>query len=617
MTKKARYLPEFLLKLSSLLQFGAGSDEDVVLSRRRWVFGSLVSLTIIVLITLMFSTLESEGFSFIKLLMIGSFTLTLPWIVIGFWHAVLGLWLMLFHHHPEQSVCPIQMGDETTILKPLGTALLSCVRNEEFTEVAKKLEAMLIDLRQEGCLYGYSLYVLSDSSEPDILLQEKELVNELKERWAGQAVITYRHRPDNTGFKAGNIQDFCRRWGHRHEFAVTLDADSFMSAATLRSLTHKMMANPRLGILQTLAVGLSSRSLFTRAFQWGMRLGMHSYSLGTAWWQGPCGPYWGHNAILRLKPFMEHCFLPEIGGNGPLSGPVLSHDQLEATLMSRGGYDVRVWTAEGGSYEENPTNLLGFIDRDLRWCHGNLQYLKLLGLPSLKPIGRLQLVLAILMFTCSPAWILFLALGAVSPYVTSQPIHYNPLFGTIVFISVMTMVFSPILSSLIFVASKKEQRKAFGGGVRFISSAFTQILFSSMLAPIMAVAHTVFITTLIFGGKCGWRGQVRSIVSLSWGKSIVKFWPQFLFGVLGSGWALSNGLWQFWPLIPIIAGPLLVVPFAVFTSSPMIGSWVTRWALWRIPEESDPPVEIEGLSSIGDMGMSLELPDEPQSRKAV
>jgi membrane glycosyltransferase len=28
-----------------------------------------------------------------------------------------------------------------------------------------------------------------------------------------------------------NFWDFCERWGHLHEFAVTLDTDSFMTAA--------------------------------------------------------------------------------------------------------------------------------------------------------------------------------------------------------------------------------------------------------------------------------------------------------------------------------------------------------------------------------------------------
>ena len=153
--------------------------------------------------------------------------------------------------------------------------------------------------------------------------------------------ITYRRREINTGFKAGNIRDFCERWGGEHEFAVMLDADSFMTADAILRLVRIMQADPNLGILQGLVVGLPSTSAFARIFQFGMRLGMRSYTIGSAWWQGDCGPYWGHNAVLRLKPFIAHCQLPTVDDDH-----ILSHDQLEAALMRRAGYDVRVLPEE-------------------------------------------------------------------------------------------------------------------------------------------------------------------------------------------------------------------------------------------------------------------------------
>ena len=69
---------------------------------------------------------------------------------------------------------------------------------------------------------------------------------------------------------------------------------------------------------------------------------------------------------------------------------------------------------EIGSWEENPPTLLDFMRRDLRWCQGNLQYLRLLGMPGLQPISRFQLAWAILMFIGIPAWTLLIALLPVS-----------------------------------------------------------------------------------------------------------------------------------------------------------------------------------------------------------
>ncbi len=187
-----------------------------------------------------------------------------------------------------------------------------------------------------------------------------------------------------------------------------------MPAETVLGLVRIMQANPTLAILQTLVVGLLSVSAFARVSQFGMRLGMRSYTLGAAWRQGDCGPYWGHNAILRLGPFVAHSRMPPLPQRGPLGGHVLSHDQVEAAMMRRAGYEVRVLPAEGISWEENPPTLMEYIRRDLRWCQGNMQYWRLLSLSGLKPVSRFQLAIAILMCLGSPAWTAMVAIGALS-----------------------------------------------------------------------------------------------------------------------------------------------------------------------------------------------------------
>ena len=103
--------------------------------------------------------------------------------------------------------------------------------------------------------------------------------------------MTYRLRTDNWGFKAGNISEFCDQWGAQHDFMLTLDADSVMSASSVLRMVRVMQNDDKLGILQSLVVGLPSDSAFTRVFQFGMRMGMKSFTLGSAWWQADCGPY--------------------------------------------------------------------------------------------------------------------------------------------------------------------------------------------------------------------------------------------------------------------------------------------------------------------------------------
>ena len=160
---------------------------------------------------------------------------------------------------------------------------------------------------------------------------------------------------------------------------LPLDADSLMAGEAVLRLVRIMQAHPRLGILQSLVVGAPAASAFARIFQFGMRHGMRAYTMGSAWWIGDCGPFWGHNAVVRIAPFREHCGLPILPGGPPLGGHVLSHDQVEAALMRRAGYEVRVLPEERGSWEENPPTIFEFSARDLRWCQGNMQYWRLLG----------------------------------------------------------------------------------------------------------------------------------------------------------------------------------------------------------------------------------------------
>ncbi len=563
------------------------------LTVRRATFVTLLLTGFCGLTALMVATLSPNGFSALDLVVLVCFMVTLPWTLIGFWNAVIGLLVMRLSRNPAAAVCPIDAGDPRQ--PPAGsTALLSCIRDEDPASVETNLSAMVSNLIRTGQADRFTLYVLSDTSMEDIALREEEMASRLAHRFAGRMAVRYRRRPVNTGFKAGNIEDFCDRWGKGHDYALVLDADSYMSAEAMLDLVRRMDANPKVGILQSLVVGQPTDSAFARIFQFGMRLGMRSYTIGSAWWQGDCGPYWGHNAILRLKPFMDHCRLPVLPGKGPLSGPILSHDQVEAVLMRRAGYEVRVLPLETGSYEVNPPHLLEFIRRDLRWCQGNLQYRRLLGLPNLKPVSRAQLVLAILMFLGSPAWIGFM-IAAAALGMVSDTAPFRADTGAILFITVLTMVFAPKLATVADVLARPDLRKAFGGPVRILASTTAEIVFSAMLAPIMAVAHTLFMGGLVFGKTIGWGAQARGVERLPVGLALRKLWPQTLFGLAGLAWLISQPISLVWPVVPVAVGPLLAVLIAVATSTRTFGNLAVRTALWRIPEETSPPAELVDL----------------------
>src|SRR5205807_5000493 len=278
------------------------------------------------------------------------------------------------------------------------------------------------------------------------------------------------------------------RWGRDHELAITLDADSFMPAAAMLRLVRVMQACPEIGILQGLVVGLPSTGAFARIFQFGMRLGMRSYTLGSAWWQGDCGPYWGHNAVIRLAPFIAHCHIPP----RPDGTHILSHDQIEAVLMRRAGYEVRVLPEEELGWEENPPTLLEFIRRDLRWCQGNMQYWPLLALPGLKAVSRYQIAFALIWFLASPAWMALLLITTVAVAMKGSAGFVRPEAGGWLFAIVLVMWFAPKIATVLDVLLPPHARRAFGGAARFPASVAIETVFFLLLSPIMWFGHTIF-----------------------------------------------------------------------------------------------------------------------------
>jgi membrane glycosyltransferase len=484
-----------------------------------------------------------------------------------------------------------------------STAIALCIRNEDVRSVTANLDRMLEGLEAAGVADRFHSYVLSDTDDEATAAIEAATFAARSNRGANRIAVQYRRRLNNVGFKAGNIRDFLSNWGQHHEFMLVLDADSVMSAEAILRLVRIMQANPRLGILQSLTNGLPPVSAFARVFQFGMRLGMRSYTIGGAWWQADCGPYWGHNALIRIAPFTEHCELPQLPGSGALSGCILSHDQVEAVLMRRAGFEVRVLPDATGSYEENPPSLVEFVRRDLRWCLGNMQYLHLLALPGLKTVSRIQLLIAILMFAGSLAWMAFAALGALRVGLAADPLStFDPIVGSVLFACVMGMVFAPKIATVADLLLDSNARRSFGGGRRIVLGAVGEVVFSTLLSPVMAIAHSKFIAGLPFGRRATWGTQHRGTHRVCLREALHRFWPQTLAGGVFLVWVGGYAAAPLWSVLPLALGPLLVVPFTIFTASARGTRLFEATGLWRVPEEIRPSIaRAPGLQAVRDM----------------
>lgn len=579
------------------------------MAARRTLFAVLVGASVSGLVGLMIAVFGVGGFTATEIVLLVLCAANMPWLAIGFWNAVIGFILTHAARDPVHLVAPLAPSapDGTPLVS--RTAIVVPIRNEDPLPSFARIAAEIESLEATGVAAAFEVFILSDTDDPAVAAVEEDLFADLNARVGLRVPLHYRRRSHNNGFKAGNLRDFCETHGHAFDFMIVLDADSVMTGRRLVELVRSMEANPSLGILQTLVVGLPALSPFARIFQFGMRHGMRVYTMGSAWWQGDAGPYWGHNAIIRLGPFIEHCRLPVLKGQPPFGGPVLSHDQLEAALMRRAGYEVRVVPVEDGSFEENPPTLPDFLKRDLRWCQGNLQYVQLLTRPGIYPMGRLQLVLAILMYTAAPLWLSFLLVGfgqlllmpAAAPgggVSTSVGQASGINIGLVLYAAVMLMVMTPKILGIIDVLVSRRRRLAYGGAARVLLGALVELVFGLLLGAAIAVTHSIFIGGLLLGKQITWSPQKRASRAITVKEAFAGLWPQLVLGI--AAWALLH--WKApavipWA-IPILAGWLFAIPFAWVTSWQSIGLRLARWGVCAVPEEIDPPHEIRRMNAI-------------------
>ncbi len=586
-------------------QTPTGLQSRARLSRRRALMATLNLGTLAALLTAVAVVLGSDGWDIIDAGLFLCVALSAPWTILGFWNAAAGLWLRRGASAGLEQVSPHWTDTDESTPVASKVAVLMALRNEDPDRAYQRMAAIRASLDASGQGAQFDLFILSDSDDPEISAREAALFAANRPALDGLGEATYRRRLDNSGFKAGNIRDFLNRWGDDYTLMVPLDADSIMSGGAIVTLCRIIERHPRLGILQSLAVGAPATSPFARLFQFGMRHGMRSFTMGSAWWQGDCGPYWGHNAAIRVAPFKRYCELPVLSGKPPLGGEILSHDQVEAVLMRRAGFEVRVTPLEGESWEENPVSIVDFMTREQRWCNGNMQYWPLLRMSRLLPTSRFQLFQAIMMYLGSPAWMLMTALAAMAAFRIDATM-FNAALAIGLFATMFAMSLAPKIAGAIDIALEPGGMRRYGGTGRFFGSVALETVFGMLMAPAVAFRLTLFMIGLLLGRRIGWGSQIRDAYDLGWTDAARALWPQTLFGMLLTA-ALTLSAPHALPwAAPVLAGLVFAIPFAVLTTSQRLGLWMARRGIAAIPEEIERPAMLDAVAN-----MQLEEPAKP------
>jgi membrane glycosyltransferase len=510
-------------------------------------------------------------------------TLLLAWVGAGFVTALMGAWVLLRGDAHgialREPRAPIDRAARTAVVMPI------C--NENVATVFAGLRATCESLAATGTLSLFDFYVLSDTPDPRLRAAELQAWQRLRDALGDNPVLAggrlfYRWRRRRVRRKAGNVADFCRRWGANYRYMVVLDADSIMHGDTLVALVRLMEQHPRAGIVQTLPQGFGHHTLHARLQQFANRVTGRLFALGMAYWQLGEAHYWGHNAILRVAPFMQHCALAPLPGRGGLAGEILSHDFVEAALMRRAGFEVWLAPQLQGSWEQHPGNLLEELQRDRRWCQGNLQNARLLAEPGLRPVHRAMLAVGALSYAVAPLWLGFVVLGL-----------WSGLFGTTssaLWALTLLLLLLPRLLGVLAVLLRREQA-GFGGSLRLWGGALLEALLSALQAPLRMLAHSLFVVGALTGLRLDWKSPAREAAALAWRDALRRVGmlalPALALALLLLAWRGHDARSPH--LAPLLLPLLLAVPLAVWTSAPRPGRALRRAGLLAVPEERQPP----------------------------
>lgn len=457
--------------------------------------------------------------------------------------------------------------------RALDVALLVPIYNEDPAFVMGNLRAMADQLTTARPCHRYAMFVLSDTQDPTRYDAERRAFDIARMDFPADIPIYYRRRTANTERKTGNIADWVCRWGAGYEAMLVLDADSLMTAQALDGLADALRDDPNAGLVQSFPLLWGAQSLFGRMQQFASRVYGAALARGVGLVAGADGNYWGHNAMIRTRAFAACAGLPPLPGRKRAS--IMSHDFVEAGLMARAGWGVRFLPWLDGSFEETPQTLIDHVQRDRRWCQGNLQHLRLLGARGFRPMSRFHLLHGAVGYLLSPIWFALLVIWAlIGPSQDASVLTYfnmeQPLRPswpeltearhTMIVAVMYAMLLAPKFVGMLALPLAGRSWRDFGGRRRFALSMGTEILLAVLYAPVLMVQQMVAVLRAVTGLQQGWNAQARSAGGFDWWVLLRFHGFETLIGfALVAG--IAGGMVSWW-LAPIAVSLTLAMPLS-------------------------------------------------------
>ena len=199
----------------------------------------------------MYLVLAVGGLTTLEAVILALFVILFAWIAFSFASTLGGLIALVTRRTDALDIDP----DAPLPAIASRTALLLPTYNEDPDRViVARAGGRTSSSPRPAPLACFDVFILSDTTDPDIFIAEEAAFLALRERARRRANIFYRHRPKNDAKKAGNIAEWVRRFGGAYEHMIVLDADSLMTGDTLVRLVAAMERNPGVGLIQTFPV---------------------------------------------------------------------------------------------------------------------------------------------------------------------------------------------------------------------------------------------------------------------------------------------------------------------------------------------------------------------------
>ncbi len=567
--------------------------------RRAIVFGGALAITAYLLREL-YLVLSVGGIGGLEMVLMVLFTINIFWLGLSFMTALAGFVVIALGMRRS-----LVRANKYDTADPLSgkTAIIVCTYNEAPARIFAMAVATMQSVAKLGKQEHFDLFILSDTTDPDIWVHEEAAFQAVREHEELGSRIFYRRRSSNSGKKAGNVADWCRRWGANYEYMLVLDADSLMTGEAVVKLAQIIEKNPDFGLVQTVPISIGRNTLFARLQQFAGRLYGPMLATGLAFWHRGVSNFWGHNAIIRTRAFIESAGLPVLPGKPPFGGQILSHDFVEAALLNRAGWRVCMVPDLAGSYEEIPPGLIDFAMRDRRWAQGNLQHSRVLFASGLHWVSRVHMAMGIMAYVSALFWLLFLvtalALTLQSIYIPPQyfsegiPFFHFPMQDSERSLELLLLTLGVLLLPKFFAyllaIMDTRQRRGFGGALTLLAGVLIETVLSSLFAHIMMLLQSTAVADVFRGRDSGWKPQRRDDGSLPTAEIMQFHSKHMVIGACLAAVTLYSSFILFLWMLPATLGLVFSGPLSAWSAQRSAGEGFRRLGLLQIEEEKAPP----------------------------